>query len=117
MRGLADEAATAEPQETVESSGTPSTIPGDEGVSEPPGSRPTSELTGEALPPPPDTPPLESAPSAPRREPRVVWLTAAARLALILSVVVAALVLLAQFTFKNDWVIGLLRDNTLPPEK
>jgi uncharacterized membrane protein len=47
----------------------------------------------------------------------VVWLTAAARLALILSVVVAALVLLAQFTFKNDWVIGLLRDNTLPPEK
>ena len=55
--------------------------------------------------------------SAPEREPWAVWLTAGTRAAIVLSLVGAALVLFAQFTFKNDWVIGLLRDNTLPPDK
>jgi uncharacterized membrane protein len=117
MRGLADMATKGEPEEDRDDpSGTPPVLPGDEATGiEPPA---PSEVTDEpALPPPAETVPLEPVLAEPKREPRVVWLTAAMRAAVILSVVSAALVLFAQFTFKNDWVIALLRDNTLPPDK
>jgi uncharacterized membrane protein len=117
LRGRADMAVKPEPPDSVEPPGTPSATPGDEDKASAPPSEPTDQTSGPAAPPPAESAPLEPGPSAPAREPLVVWLTAAMRVALMLSVVVAALVLLAQFTFRNDWVIGLLRDNTLPPEK
>jgi uncharacterized membrane protein len=119
-RGLLDEAASVGPRESVEPPGIPSAVLGNvDQASEPPSA--PSDLTGEEAAKPlaagASLEPAAAPFTAPEREPRAVWLTAATRAALILSLVSSALVLFAQFTFKNDWVIGLLRDNTLPPDR
>jgi uncharacterized membrane protein len=123
MRGVEEEAAKVESPESAEPSGTPAdneTDPQGDDAAVPESK--TSPVRSNESPPSPGAEPAalkaRFEPSAAQsREPLVAWLTAAMRSGLILSVVVAALVLFAQFAVRGDWMTGLLRDNALPADK